>query len=156
MLEQLEVLIQRSREQGSTTNMFSANGLQATPKTAHDYFRDNVSFGAAFIHGDEVARRGEIGVGQILWGSDYPHIEGTFPHSKAALRAAFAGVPADEVQRMVGGNAALVYGFDVQKLQGVANRVGPTVEEVARPLTERPPHSFSPVFHPKVQTIFTV
>jgi hypothetical protein len=36
---------------------------------------------------------------------------------------------------MVGGNAARVYGFDLDALAPVAARVGPRVDEVAQPLT---------------------
>ena len=35
---------------------------------------------------------------------------------------------------MVGGNAARVYGFDLDALAPVAAQIGPTVDEVARPL----------------------
>ena len=38
---------------------------------------------------------------------------------------------------MVGGNAARVYGFDLDALAPVAARVGPLVDEVARPLEDR-------------------
>ena len=47
------------------------------------------------------------------------------------LRLAFAGVDPDEVAAMVGGNAAAVYGFDLDALAPVAARVGPSVDEVA-------------------------
>jgi hypothetical protein len=36
---------------------------------------------------------------------------------------------------MVGGNAARVYGFDLDALAPVAARVGPLVDDVARPLS---------------------
>jgi hypothetical protein len=35
---------------------------------------------------------------------------------------------------MVGDNAAALYGFDLDRLASVAARVGPTVDEIARPL----------------------
>jgi hypothetical protein len=35
---------------------------------------------------------------------------------------------------MVGGNAARVYGFDLDALAPVVSRIGPTVAEVAEPL----------------------
>ena len=37
--------------------------------------------------------RHEIGVEQILFGRDYPHLEGTWPHTADWLRIAFDGVP---------------------------------------------------------------
>ena len=40
-------------------------------------------------------------------------------------------MPEDEIQQMVGLNAAAVYGFDLEKLALVAARIGPTKSEVA-------------------------
>jgi predicted TIM-barrel fold metal-dependent hydrolase len=45
-----------------------------------------------------------------MWGSDYPHTEGTFPGSKRRVEKDFAGVPEDERQRITSGNAARLYG----------------------------------------------
>jgi hypothetical protein len=39
---------------------------------------------------------------------------------------------------MLAGTAAELYGFDLDKLRPIAERVGPTVAEVAQPLTELP------------------
>jgi hypothetical protein len=50
---------------------------------------------------------------------------------------------------MVGGNAARLYGFDLDALEPVAAAVGPAVAEVARPLgaDEIPPDALRcPVF----------
>src|SRR6478752_3074286 len=58
----------------------------------------------------------------------------------------FAAVEPDEVARMVGLNAAEVYGFDLDALAPVAERVGPTVAEVAVPLDEIPADSRSIAF----------
>jgi predicted TIM-barrel fold metal-dependent hydrolase len=57
-----------------------------------------------------------IGVDNMMWGSDYPHSESTFPRSRKILAEILAGVPEDEQARIVGGNAARVYGFDVAGL----------------------------------------
>ena len=70
--------------------------------------------------------RHAIGLEKLMWGSDYPHDEGTFPYSREALRNAFAGLPHEEIAAILGGNAARVYGFDLAALDAVAARVGPT------------------------------
>jgi len=80
---------------------------------------------ASFFPPDEAERRYEIGVGSLMWGSDYPHIEGTWPHTEGKLKESFAGIPRDEVEAIVGGNAVRVYGFDRATLDGVASRIGP-------------------------------
>ena len=71
--------------------------------------------------------RHEIGVETILWGSDFPHDEGTWPDTASALHATFDGVPEAELRAMLGGNAMQVYGFDPQVLAPHAERVGPAV-----------------------------
>jgi predicted TIM-barrel fold metal-dependent hydrolase len=60
--------------------------------------------------------RDVIGVDNMMWGSDYPHSESTFPQSRKILADILSGVPADEQAKIVGGNAARVYGFDVAGL----------------------------------------
>ena len=63
-----------------------------------------------------VRLRDIIGVDNMMWGSDYPHSESTFPESQRILADILAGVPADEQARIVGGNTARVYGFDVARI----------------------------------------
>jgi len=102
--------------------------------------------GASFFRPAECELRHEIGVYKIMWGQDYPHVEGTYPYTTEALRHTFAGVDGDEVAAMVGGNAGHVYGFDLAALGTVAERVGPRVREVAEPLDSIPADSVSIAF----------
>jgi predicted TIM-barrel fold metal-dependent hydrolase len=57
-----------------------------------------------------------IGVDNMMWGSDYPHSESTFPQSRKILAEILSGVPEDEQAKIVGGNTARVYGFDTARL----------------------------------------
>ncbi|HXW39323.1 MAG TPA: amidohydrolase family protein, partial [Acidimicrobiales bacterium] len=99
-----------------------------------EYWARQCHVGSSFIRPAEVALRHQVGVDRIMWGSDYPHKEGCHPYTRDHLRASFAGVDPAEVAAMVGGNAAQVYGFDLGRLQGLADKVGPTVAEVDDPL----------------------
>ncbi|MET8945516.1 amidohydrolase family protein [Streptomyces sp. NPDC004542] len=120
-----------------------AAGMGGAPS---EVWRDNCFVGASFMRPHEVPLRDRIGVDKIMWGSDYPHDEGTHPHSRQALRFAYAGVPRDELTAMLGGNAARVYGFDLGFLDPIAAKAGPTVAELAEPLLEPPADATSPVF----------
>ncbi len=60
--------------------------------------------------------RDVIGVDNMMWGSDYPHSESTFPQSRKILAEILAGVPDDERAKIVSGTAARVYGFDAARL----------------------------------------
>jgi predicted TIM-barrel fold metal-dependent hydrolase len=60
--------------------------------------------------------RDVIGVDDMMWGSDYPHSESTFPQSRKILAEILKGVPDDEQAKIAGGNTARVYNFDVARL----------------------------------------
>ena len=48
----------------------------------------------------------------LTWGSDYPHVESTFPRSREILGRVFAGAAPDEVRMMTSTNTARLYGFE--------------------------------------------
>lgn len=73
--------------------------------------------------------RRTIGIETIMWGSDYPHHEGTWPQSINRLKELFTGVPVPEVRKMVGENAARLCGMDLKKLEAIAARIGPPLTE---------------------------
>ena len=77
-----------------------------------------------------VRLRDVIGVDRLMWGSDYPHMEGTWPNTMDKLRESFHGVPESELRAMLGGTAAEVFGFDLDVLQPVAQRVGPAMGDI--------------------------
>jgi len=99
-----------------------------------EYWARQCHVGASFIRPAEVPLRDVVGVDRIMWGSDYPHKESSYPYSLEALRLSFADVPEPEVQAMIGGNAAELYGFDLDQLAPIAARVGPKVDELADPI----------------------
>ena len=49
-----------------------------------------------------IQMRHMIGVDNLLWGSDYPHAESTFPESQRILSEILEGVPEDEQDKIVG------------------------------------------------------
>jgi predicted TIM-barrel fold metal-dependent hydrolase len=78
----------------------------------------------------EVALRHQIGLKNWMFGTDYPHPEGTWPNTLDWIRTAFAGVPEDEARRLLGENAIDCYNLDRQALQKVADRIGPSAEDL--------------------------
>jgi len=104
------------------------------PEPPSFYARRNCFYGASSPSRRELAGRHEIGIDRILWGSDYPHYEGTYPYTRPSLRHTLHDVPEPEVRAILGENAARLYGFDLAKLAPLAERFGPTPAEVATPL----------------------
>ena len=111
-----------------------------------EYWATNCFVTASFMHREDCLQRARIGVDHIMWGSDYPHLEGTSPFSDAAIRLTFAGIEPSEVQAMLGGNAAALYGFDMEHLGRLAATCGPRVDAVAAGLDAVPEGAQSMAF----------
>jgi predicted TIM-barrel fold metal-dependent hydrolase len=107
---------------------------EALPEKPSFYWRQNCILSGSFLAPYEVAYRHEVGLDQLLWGTDYPHLEGTWPQTPQSIRHAFHDVPEDEARLILGETASVIYGFDREKVWEIAQRVGPTPAEVATPL----------------------
>ena len=116
------------------------------PMKPWEYFDRNVWIGASFPSPGEAAAMKELGAHKTMWGSDYPHHEGTYPYSKESLQRAFHDWDEADMRRVLSGNAAEVYRFDLEKLAPLAAEHGPSVEDVATPLAEIPAKATSPAF----------
>lgn len=109
------------------------------PRNASDYVRQNCWFGLSFpLKEDLDAAVATVGLDHVMWGSDYPHDEATTPYSTIALRQVFHDWDPADIRKVLTENPAELYGFDVGALAPVAERIGPTVAELARPVTELP------------------
>jgi predicted TIM-barrel fold metal-dependent hydrolase len=97
-----------------------------------EYFDRNCYIGASNTRRRELARRYEIGLGNIMWGNDFPHPEGTWPHTREWLENAFSDIPVDETQRILGTNAVECYHFDLEALRPLAERFGPTPADLGQ------------------------
>jgi predicted TIM-barrel fold metal-dependent hydrolase len=123
--------------------------LDQVPRRPSEYMASNIYYGASFASPFEVEQAVATGNStQLLWGSDYPHLEGTFVNpenrdapsvTRLALRHTFCRIPAAETLRMVGQNAIDIYDLDADALQAMANHIGaPTLEELATPIDAVP------------------
>jgi predicted TIM-barrel fold metal-dependent hydrolase len=77
-----------------------------------DYWRRNMF--VEFMEDDlGVQLRDVIGVDTMLWGSDFPHAESTWPKSRDFLDRMFDGVPESDLRKITAENAARFFGFDL-------------------------------------------
>jgi len=75
-----------------------------------DFFRKNVFL--SFQEDDlGIKLRSYMGNDSLMWASDYPHAEGTFPKSREIVNRILTDVEQDERTRIAGGNVAKLYGF---------------------------------------------
>jgi len=116
------------------------------PMLPSEYFARNCWLGASFPSPAEVGVLDTIALDRFMWGSDYPHQEGTYPYTRESLRRSFSSMPEAELRKVFAENIAPVYDFDLDQLAPIAARVGPTPAEIVVPLDEIPADSVSPAF----------
>lgn len=104
------------------------------PKRPSEYWHEHCFLSGSFLAPFEIALRDQVGIDNLMWGSDYPHSEGTWPDTRISLRHTFAGIPTDEARKILGENAIGVYGLDRSALRRIADRIGPRPEDLSAPL----------------------
>ena len=87
---------------GDTSYRFRGDALPS------DFFHSNVFLG---FQEDALGIRDRhiIGVDQLLWGSDYPHAESTFPRSREIIDEILVDCTEEEKAKIVGSNSARIY-----------------------------------------------
>src|SRR5438034_67935 len=100
-LERLDSTFKRHR--------FWTKSITTEPPSSYWYRQGH----ATFIEDHPgVKLRHEAGLENILWSSDYPHSDTTWPRSREAVAEQFADVPPRERDLIVWGNAARLYGIE--------------------------------------------
>lgn len=102
----------------------------ALPNPPRFYLDRNCFFAASTPGVDDIERRYDVGIGNLMWGNDMPHPEGTFPYTRYWVRERFKDVPEDEARQILGLTAAGLYGLDVAAMQQVADRIGPSPDDI--------------------------
>ena len=139
ILQRLDHLLASVRKNGRMGELRFAEDT-ILPLSASEYFDRNVWIGSSQPGPADAAVAMERGTDHFMWGSDYPHDEGTAPYTREHLRQLFHDTPTDKLRAFLGGNAAKLYGFDLAKLAPLAEKHGPTVEELKVPLDQLPEH----------------
>jgi predicted TIM-barrel fold metal-dependent hydrolase len=86
--------------------LWMKSGIKTKPS---ELYREH--FHATFQQDDETGllARHIPGVETLMWASDYPHTDSTWPRSHAVVDALFADIPDDERQLVTCGNATSLY-----------------------------------------------
>ena len=97
--------VYKERAIGTSGYRFKSDALPS------DFFRSNIFI--SFQEDDLGIRlRHEVGVENLMWGSDYPHAESTFPRSREIVDRILKDVPEDEKALIAGENTARLYHFN--------------------------------------------
>src|SRR5690606_1404071 len=110
---------------------------QKISRPPSEIFASNCFLGASSMSRKECEARNETGA--LMWGSDYPHIEGTWPFTREAMRFTLSPtLTGDELRDILCRNAARCYGIDLEALRSIADRIGPTESQLRDPLDTVP------------------
>ena len=101
-------------EAGASWVPFLGDRLNEAVRQHSDYIRDNLSrlpkeilfsqVYASFQHDESaIPALTAMGYNNVMWGSDYPHIEGTFGHTQKTLHELFDDQPAEVTDRITRG-----------------------------------------------------
>ena len=134
-LEKLESFYYRMKHSKyGSESIFGGQAVAQMSLTPAEYFARQCYIGASFLRPAETERALEVGTDRIMWGSDYPHIEGSYPHTHEHLRLTFSNYSVEDTTKMLTTNAARVYGFDLEALAPLAEKHCPTKDFVATPI----------------------
>lgn len=99
-------VIERMDYTFSRHRLWMKSGIKEEPS---HYFRNN--FHATFQQDEETGllARHISGVETLMWASDYPHTDSTWPYSRKVVDELFADVPEDERKMITSQNAARLY-----------------------------------------------
>ena len=136
LLKQLDAIIANVRK--GEIGELKYTEENALARSATEYFHQNCWVAASQPGPADAAARTMMGADRFMWGSDYPHDEGTGPFTTEHLRQVFHDADPAELKRILAENAAKLYDFDLNALAPAAQQYGPTVAEIAQPLAELP------------------
>jgi predicted TIM-barrel fold metal-dependent hydrolase len=119
------------------------------PRLPSEYLRDHVFIGASFMAPFEAEAAVDEGyVDNVMWGRDYPHVEGTWqpgleddPRNMTlcSLRYCYSGIAPEHTKAMLSDNGIRILGLDRDALSKVAERIGsPTLQQIAVPIDAIP------------------
>jgi predicted TIM-barrel fold metal-dependent hydrolase len=78
-------------------------------KEPPSYYMDKNVWGSFIQDRTGILNRKQPGAKNIMWSSDYPHSETTFPRSREIIVRDFAGIPEEDVRDIICNNAKKLY-----------------------------------------------
>jgi predicted TIM-barrel fold metal-dependent hydrolase len=137
LLRNLDNTCAKIRDTGATGEIRYHRDI-INPLLPSEYFTRQCWVGVSQPGPADAAAIFEMGHERFMWGSDYPHDEGTYPFTRETLRQNFAERSEEVMRDVLTNNAAKLYEFDIAALEPLAQQFGPTVDEIRTPLTELP------------------
>ena len=137
LLNQLDGVMAKIRDTGATGEIRYDRGV-VLPLLPSEYFRRQVYMGISQPKPIDAAVLDLYGHEHFMWGSDYPHDEGTYPFTREHLRQVFHDRTHDVMCDLLANTAAKLYDFDLNALKALGDAHGPTFAEIGSPLLSLP------------------
>jgi predicted TIM-barrel fold metal-dependent hydrolase len=96
-----------------------------------EYFERNCFVGNSTMTRADIDQMEAQRIANVMWGTDFPHFEGMWPHTRSRLRELVCGVPVTRARALLGGDLARAYGIDVDAMQDLVERIGPRPSDLA-------------------------
>lgn len=130
-LMKADVMIRMSLGAGTPMHEHIEGAVAALKRLPSEYFATNC-WVAGPTH--DLRQAHDLGTPNLMWGADVPHSEGTSPFTVESLRVTIGDLPEPDIDALLATRAADLYGFDIGKLQDIADRIGPSLSEIQTPL----------------------
>jgi predicted TIM-barrel fold metal-dependent hydrolase len=66
-----------------------------------------------------------MGINRVMWGTDYPHPEGTWPDTERQMVGSLQGLSDSDRAAVLGLNAVQAFDLDLPALNAIAAKIGP-------------------------------
>ncbi len=117
-------------ENHNTAKFGDTNPFQKMVKDKpSDYLGRNIFIGASTPGQIDMDHRQGLD-DAIMWGSDLPHPEGTYPFTKYWIRTRYGSLDEQQARNFLGLNAVKCYDLDVEELQPIVDEIGPTEDDI--------------------------
>jgi predicted TIM-barrel fold metal-dependent hydrolase len=79
-------------------------GFTPPKRKPSEYVQEHISFSVQHVERVAIELRHHMGVGHVMFATDFPHIECDWPNTRPFAEKLFAGVPRDEAFKIAAGN----------------------------------------------------
>jgi predicted TIM-barrel fold metal-dependent hydrolase len=101
------------------------------PLRPTEYFERHCFVGNSTMTRADIAQIGDQAIANVIWGADFPHFEGMWPHTRRRLRDLVGGVPEARARGLLGADLARAYDVDLDALRDLVDRIGPRPSDLA-------------------------
>jgi predicted TIM-barrel fold metal-dependent hydrolase len=94
-----------------------------------EYFAKHCFVGHSTMTRSDVEQFDVEPIPNVMWGTDFPHFESTWPDTRPRLRELLKDMPEGWARALLGGEFARAYGVDLAAMRPLVERIGPRPSE---------------------------